>query len=405
MNLGKKNTMRNILILAMLVTLGQSCQNASDNKVKEEGFTIRGKIAGVHAGRVKLIRSNEDTRTSKTIDSIPFANDSFVLKGKVDHPEMMMIMIDSGSWSMNLFIENGNIKVEGDTSGSEHYDWTHDDGSKGAFLKNYIVTGSKSQDEWMKYQNDPGQKQYDSTFIRLSHDIMTAKDKDIEYQFRDQYDSLRLLLNKWKLNWIRNFATTHPSSTAGVYMFYKLNFFYSNMPVPTMDSALKLFSGEATSTSYFKSLDTTLNKRKALLPGNIAPDFTLLKRDSSRFTLSSSRGKYVMIDFWASWCHPCRQAIPHWKTVYAKYHSKGFDMVSVSDDSSWKDWVKAMDKEQMPWLQVCDEFPIQYMPAKVGTLYMTTYIPFYILLDKEGKIILYTSSEKEIDAKLVQLFG
>ena len=59
-------------------------------------------------------------------------------------------------------------------------------------------------------------------------------------------------------------------------------------------------------------------------------------------------------------------------------------MVSVSDDSRWPDWFKAMDQEKMPWNQVCDEFPVKNMPARVGSLYMTTYIPFYVLLDNEG---------------------
>jgi len=165
------------------------------------------------------------------------------------------------------------------------------------------------------------------------------------------------------------------------------------------------FTGDAKDSKYYKSLEGILAKRKAVMPGSTAPDFTLLKRDSSKFTLSSTRGKYMMIDFWASWCHPCRQAIPHWKEVYAKYHNKGFDIVSVSDDDRWSNWFKAMDQEKMPWIQVCDEFPIKNMPAKVGSLYMTTYIPFYVLLDKDGKVLVYSGDENKIDNKLKEIFG
>lgn len=111
-----------------------------------------------------------------------------------------------------------------------------------------------------------------------------------------------------------------------------------------------------------------------------------------------------MIDFWASWCHPCREAIPHWKEVYQKYKDKGFDIVSVSDDAKWSDWKRAMDMEKMPWMQVCDEFPVKNMPAKVGSLYMTHYIPFYVLLDKEGKILVYSGKEADIDRKLKEIF-
>lgn len=91
--------------------------------------------------------------------------------------------------------------------------------------------------------------------------------------------------------------------------------------------------------------------------------------------------------------------------MYAKYHDKGFDIVSVSDDSKWKDWFKAMDQEKIPWMQVCDEFPTENMPARVGSLYITWYIPFYVLMGKDGKILVSSGDEKLIDEKLKEIFG
>lgn len=165
------------------------------------------------------------------------------------------------------------------------------------------------------------------------------------------------------------------------------------------------FTGQAKSTVYFSNLTDDLQKRKALQPGNVAPDFTLLKPDSSSFTLSSLHGKYVLLDFWASWCVPCRKAIPHWKEVYKKYHPKGFEIVGVTNDIRWSDWFKALDEEKMPWLQVADEFPVKNMPSRVGTMYMTPYLPTYILLDKEGKILLHNASKEQIDQKLKEVFA
>ena len=217
-------------------------------------------------------------------------------------------------------------------------------------------------------------------------------------------DSVRKLLNNWQMNQVKNYIDKNPNSVAGAYMLRELYLWYSDMPYDDMQAMVSGLKGEAKQSKYYNSLEGILAKRKAVMPGSVAPDFTLLKRDSSNFTLSSTRGKYIMIDFWASWCHPCRKAIPHWKEVYSKYHDKGFDIVSVSDDNVWKNWFKAMDQEKMPWMQVCDEFPLKNMPARVGSLYMTTYIPFYVLLDKEGRVILYTSDEKQIDEKLESIF-
>src|SRR5690606_30851036 len=130
-----------------------------------------------------------------------------------------------------------------------------------------------------------------------------------------------------------------------------------------------------------------------------------LKRDSTSFTLSSTRGQYVLIDFWASWCAPCRASIPHWKELYAQYHDKGFEIVAVTNDSRWSDWFKALDEEKMPWIQVADEFPVKGMPARIGTLYLTPHLPSYVLLDKEGKVIYHLGSKEEITAKIKELLG
>lgn len=370
-----------------------------------DGYTIQGTLKGIPSGTVVLISNNEDDRTSKDVDSASITNGSFELKGKIGSPQMMSVNIKPGNWSFQIFVEDTEINITADTTGSMYYDYTMYGSSKGAQVKNFTETGSKNFDAWTKFQNDPGQKKYESVFADLGKKIETTKDIDQQYKYRDQSDSVRKILNQWKVGYIKDYINTNPSSVAGAYMLRDLYNWYSDLPLTDMENMAADLKGAAAQSQYYKSLNDIIAKRKAVAVGSVAPDFTLLKRDSSKFTLSSTRGKYMMIDFWASWCHPCRQAIPHWKEVYNKYHDKGFDMVSVSDDSRWSDWFKAMDVEKMPWMQVCDEFPVKNMPAKVGSLYMTTYIPFYVLLDKDGKILVYSGDEKKIDEKLKEIFG
>jgi thiol-disulfide isomerase/thioredoxin len=396
----KKNGI--LICLAALVVL-VACNNGKTHK-ENTGYTLKGTVKGVSDGTVKLASNNEDDRTSKTIDSTSFKGGTFELKGKAA-PQMVTVTIEPGNWSFQIFLEDTILNVTADTAGSQHYDYTMYGGSKGAMLKNFTEIGSKNFDAWTKYQNDPGQKKYEPVFMELDKKIETTKDLDQQYKYRDQADSVRKLLNKWQESQIKDYISKNPSSVAGAYMLRNLYNWYSDLPFDDMQNMVASFTGEAKDSKCYKSLEEILAKRKAVMPGSTAPDFTLLKRDSSKFTLSSTRGKYMMIDFWASWCHPCRQAIPHWKEVYAKYHDKGFDIVSVSDDSRWKDWFKAMDQEKMPWTQVCDEFNIKNMPARVGSLYMTTYIPFYVLMDKDGKILVYSGDENKIDDKLKEIFG
>src|SRR5690606_13098994 len=149
----------------------------------------------------------------------------------------------------------------------------------------------------------------------------------------------------------------------------------------SLKATLALFQGDAKASPYFDSVNKELGLRMAVSPGQVAPDFTALKTDSSEFKLSSTRGQYVLIDFWASWCAPCRASIPHWKEVYAQYHDKGFEIVGVTNDSRWEDWFKALEEEKMPWIQVADDFPIKNMPARIATQYVIPYLPTYVLLD------------------------
>lgn len=398
----KKQHVLFYLVLLILV----SCNNDVKQTAQNE-FLINGKIKGLHGGSIKLVSYNEDDRTSHTIDSTAFQNDSFALKGKVDFAQMVSLVVEPGNWSLPLFVENSQINIQGDTTGSEHFDWTAYGGSKGASLKTYTISGSKSNDDYLSYQNDAGLKKYDAHFKQFGKQIdsLSKTNIDAEYKVRDQMDSLEKVLQNDQLNYIQNYQAKNPSSSVGAYLLSQVYMFISNKPVSRIDSILNKFEGDAKNSEYYKSVVSSQDKIKALLPGKPAPDFTLLKRDSTKFTLSSLRGKYAMIDFWASWCHPCRQAIPHWKEVYQKYHDKGFNIVSVSDDARWSDWFKAMDQEKMPWEQVCDEFPLKNMPARIGTLYMTTYIPFYVLLDKDGKILVYSGKEDDIDNKLKEIFG
>lgn len=393
-----KNMLLGFAVLCLLFACNANRQNNT-------GYTIKGTVKGIDTGMVKLVAYNEDDRTSKTVDSATVAGGSFILTDTLGIPQMMSLIIEPGNWSFQVFVEDTVLSVEADTAGALYYDYTAYGGNKGAQIKNYTETGSSNYDAWIKYQHDPGQKQYEPVFDALDKKFQATKDIDAQYAIRDQIDSVRKRLQAWQKTKIDAYVSHHPSSVAGVYMFDQLYTFSQDMPIAEMENMLGKYKGQAKSSVYYKRLEGELAKKKAVAPGSIAPDFTLLKRDSSKFTLSSLRGKYVMIDFWASWCHPCRQAIPHWKEVYNKYHNKDFEIVSVSDDSRWSDWKKAMDQEKMPWTQVCDEFPVKNMPARVGSLYMTTYIPFYVLLDKEGKILVYTGDENKIDEKLKEIFG
>ena len=391
--------MKNRKVISLLLALTLASTYSCTQKAAEE-YVIKGSIKGINEGMVKLVQSIDSNRTSNVVDSVAIIDGKFELKGKVEHPELMALLLVPGNWRMNLFVENGNITVEGDTTGAEHYDYTAYGMDKGASLKNFKVSGSKTQDDLQQYENHPENLKFKATFAQLNN----AKDTDREL-LRSKADSVSEMYKKWQWTYLNDFIAKNPSSVFGPYLFNNYYQFESAMPFPEVEKVLGKFESDAKTSVYYTSAKTALENKKRVSPGQQAPDFTLLQRDSTKLALSSFKGKYVMIDFWASWCKPCREAIPHWKTVYQKYNSRGFEILGVSNDSNWKEWIRAMDKEQMPWSQVCDEFPLKNMPSRVGTLYQTPSLPTYVLIDRDGKILVHTIDEKDIDKKLEEIFN
>lgn len=339
------------------------------------GYTLTGSVKGIADGDVELSSYNSKDRTTTKITTAKVRNGKFVVKGMLNTPQMVGLTFRPGNWGTQVFLENKAIIITADTAGSEHYDYTKYGSGKGANLKKVQVAGSNGHTAIQGYEAS----------------IKGIKGRDALFSSQ--------------LNFIRPYIARNPSSVAGAYMLSNHYMFNSAMPLHELEQLMVQFTAPATQSLYFSNLQKEVAERKAVLPGNYAEDFTLLKRDSTKFTLSSTRGKYVMIDFWASWCKPCREAIPHWKDVYAKYKDKGFEIVAVTNDSRWDDWKKAMDIEQMPWIQVADDFPVKNMPARVISKYKHGTIPLYVLLDKEGKILVKSGDKSEIDRKLAELLG
>jgi len=144
-----------------------------------------------------------------------------------------------------------------------------------------------------------------------------------------------------------------------------------------------------------------MNKLR-VAPGAMAPEIDLPTPEGPNFKLSSLKGKVVLIDFWASWCGPCRRANPHVVELYKKYHAKGFDILGVSLDKDKASWVKAIAADGLEWHQVSD---LKYWQSEAGRTYGVGSIPHTVLVGRDGKIIATGLRDASLDAKLKELFG
>ncbi|MCU0348771.1 MAG: TlpA family protein disulfide reductase [Saprospiraceae bacterium] len=140
----------------------------------------------------------------------------------------------------------------------------------------------------------------------------------------------------------------------------------------------------------------------SFVSGGEAPDFTMNDRDGKPVKLSDFRGKVMLVDFWASWCGPCRRENPHVVELYHKYHSKGFDVLGVSLDKTREPWLAAIEKDGLTWNHVSD---LKGWSNDAAQLYGVSSIPHTVLVDRDGKIIARNLRGEQLTAKLREILG
>ena len=173
-----------------------------------------------------------------------------------------------------------------------------------------------------------------------------------------------------------------------------------------VDQIVKGFDG-APSVNQIKAMYLQLkeqhNEMQILSPGKIAPDFTQAKQDGKPLKLSDLKGKVVLIDFWASWCGPCRRENPNVVKLYEKYQKNGFTVLSVSLDQNKEQWLAAVKKDNLSWPNHVSD--LKGWGNEAAKQYKVTGIPFTVLVDKEGKIINKNLRGPELEKTLESIFG
>jgi thiol-disulfide isomerase/thioredoxin len=353
-----------IILLAALPLFACSQKSATPKinsqvvKPQTDGFIINGSVTGFADGTSVSFLNDQTGQLEK---QATVQNGKFVIKGKLDQPALKGLVFGESQPVVTLFLDNSNITITGDKNA----------------LDKLIVNGSPSNAQFVEYSNaiDP----YTKIFMQ---------DAD--------YDTVAInMVKKVSENFVRKYPSSYVSPLAIIRLYQasqdgeKAEQLYHLLPQQIKETPLGNYVNQQIAESKINPI------------GSVISEFSQADPEGKPVSISSFRGKYVLIDFWASWCRPCRMENPNVVAVYNKYKDKRFTILGVSLDQAKDAWINAIKMDNLAWSHVSD---LKGWGNAVAAQFQVRSIPQNFLVDPEGHIIAKNLRgavlEKKLDALL-----
>ncbi|MNX71829.1 Thiol-disulfide oxidoreductase ResA [compost metagenome] len=384
-----KLQMKKILLLLSVTALMVSCKKTGENE-----YIITGTVTGIENGKTVILQKQDDETMGKmvSVDTVKIENGKFEIKGTATEPAIHILKFETKPGQIDFVLENGEINVAVD---------------KDTIAKSK-VTGTYNNEELTKFKTDMQVIQKDlqkkaMAFQEANMQKMTAaqqtKDTVVINQLMKEYAKIQEPLTQKYYT----YAEGNPKSFISVLITQSL----FNMPEPDFAKIKKIYDGltsELKNTKPGKAIKEKLDNREAVQVGKKAPDFSAKTPDGKTVSLKESLGKVTIIDFWASWCGPCRQENPNVVALYNEFHDKGLNIVGVSLDREGEaeSWKKAIEADKLTWTHVSN---LKFWQDPIAKKYNITSIPATFILDASGKIVAKDLRGEELKAKVKELLG
>lgn len=364
--------MKQISIFLLAAVILASCTGGRDS------YTINGTIVGVDSGMVFLQKFDIDQWVK--VDSTRLDKGEFTFKGKTALPEMWYLSMKEKQVFVPLFVENAKIDIEIFADSVDKVN----------------ISGSASHEIYKQYQ--AMNKALNAKIEGVYKEWKKAKESKDSVTMKST-DSISTELEKQMKQNLMDFIKTNNRTAVAPYLGIRNAWQFD---LPELEELVSILDTSLNTSVYTQSLIKRMAVLKSVDIGQPAPDFTLSDTAGNPFTLSSLQGGYLLIDFWASWCSPCRAENPNVVKAFQAYNKKGFNILGVSFDSNRDKWIQAIRSDKLTWNHVSD---LKGWGNAAGKLYGIMSIPANVLLDPDRKIIAHNLKGEELMKMLEELLG
>ena len=376
-----KSQKLNALICLIIILI--SCKS---NTTKNNLYEVECNADGIYNGVRAYLKSSNNNK--QVIDTAVVMNGAFKFKGEVSSPEMRILTIDGINGQTALVLESGktNVTIYKDS------------------IYKSIIKGGENNSIFNKYKD--GYQNLVEKVTSLREEYMASRNNiEAVKRIQKQNVELRLELKNYGLN----FLTQHPDTDFSLMLLESITLqkeFDAKLANEILERIPNKISNRTYNIEVMQKINFNINNAlsKAVIEVNsVAPDFTAPDPEGNQITLSEILGKVTILDFWASWCRPCRVENPNFVKLYNKYHEKGLNIISVSLDreNQKSRWIKAIEKDNLSWYNVSN---LKYWQDPVALMYNISSIPATFILDDKGTIIATRLRGSALEKKIDELF-